>query len=134
MGDGSPDGMWKAIQQAVDLRRKVAVQQKDHAVAEKQAANFGKDALVPDTAKGKVEVNTGNLNVGAKLQVGDQTLTVAAVDPDTLDVDVGRSFQIRRATGGRWHSVVRGEGDPRDRRQFYLGRRTSRPPDGQPLW
>ncbi len=88
VGDGSVDGMWNAISQARELRSKVRAQQQNHALAEKQSDRFDKDALTPATAKGKTEVNTGNLSVGDKVQIGNQTLSVVGIDPDTMDVEL----------------------------------------------
>lgn len=86
IGDGSVDGMWNAVSQARDLRSKVTARQKETAAAEAQAGRFDRDAVATDTAKGKTEINTGSLNVGDHVTIGNQRLKVVDVDPDTLDV------------------------------------------------
>ena len=84
VGDGSADAMWKAISQAKELRAKVSAQQQNHALAQKQTDRFARDTATPK--EGAKEVSAGSLNVGDKVKIGNQTLKVAAVDPDSLDV------------------------------------------------
>ena len=87
IGDGSPDGMWKAIDQAVDLRRKVSAQRQAEAVEQHQAARFDKDAVDPATAKkGATPINVESLQAGDKVKIGDQELTVLHVDTDSREV------------------------------------------------
>ena len=87
VGDGSPDGMWKAIDQSIDLRRKVSAQRQAEAVEQHQAARFDKDAVDPATAKkGARPINVESLQAGDKVTIGDQELTVLHVDTDSREV------------------------------------------------
>ncbi len=103
VGDGSVGGMYRAIDEAMQGRRSAKVGQAKQAVVEQQAGRFDKDALTAGTAKGKTEINTSNLSVGDKVQVGDQTLTVRDIDPDSLDVELEdhSKYGVQRVADGQ---------------------------------
>ena len=86
IGDGTVGEMYRHIDQAMQSRESAREEMQRQATVEKQATSFDKDALQTSTAKGATAIHARDLNVGETVRVGDQTLKVIDVDPDTLDV------------------------------------------------
>ena len=86
IGDGTVGEMYRHIDQAMQSRESAREEIQRQATVEKQATSFDKDALQTSTAKGATAIHARDLNVGETVRVGDQTLKVIDVDPDTLDV------------------------------------------------
>ena len=81
-GDGTTPTMYRLVDQAMRSRESEREEMQRQATVEKQASNFDRDALTQGMAKGGQEINAGDLSVGDKVQVGNQTLRVIDVDPD----------------------------------------------------
>ena len=101
IGDGSVGEMYSHIDRAMQSRESARAEQERQATVEKQAGRFEKDALSQATAKGRTEVYARELSPGDKVQVGDQTLTVATVDPDGITLEDHSRYGEQQVADGQ---------------------------------